>query len=98
MAEIVNKVQKSGLIQLDLSDFKPKETIEMIDLKDNLWKGLALKEKDFREFIKTNDWEKYKGKAIGVFVLPMPSFPLGPICWSFRSYNKKEFLLLLEIK
>src|SRR5690554_3800117 len=67
MAEIVNKVQKSGLIQLDLSDFKPKETIEMIDLKDNLWKGLALKEKDFREFIKTNDWEKYKGKAVGVF-------------------------------
>ncbi len=67
MAEIVNKVQKSGLIQLDLSDFKPKETIEMIDLKDNLWQGLALKEKDFREFIKTNDWEKYKGKAVGVF-------------------------------
>jgi hypothetical protein len=67
MAEIVNKIQQSGLIQLDLASFKPKETIETIDLKENLWQGLALKEKDFREFVKENDWNQYEGKMIGVF-------------------------------
>ncbi|HLV41372.1 MAG TPA: DUF2480 family protein [Brumimicrobium sp.] len=67
MGEIVNKIQQSGLIQLDLAEYKPKETIETIDLKENLWQGLALKEKDFREFVKTNEWTKYDGKVVGVF-------------------------------
>lgn len=67
MGEIVNKIQKSGLIQLDLASFKPSMTIETIDLKENLWQELALKEKDFRTFVKENDWSKYEGKAIGVF-------------------------------
>ncbi len=67
MGEIVNKIQQSGLIQLDLASFKPKEAIETIDLKENLWQGLALKEKDFREFVKENDWTKYEGKVVGVF-------------------------------
>ena len=67
MAEIVNKIQQSGLIQLDLASYKPKETIETIDLKENLWQGLALKEKDFREFVKGNDWTQYQEKVVGVY-------------------------------
>ncbi|HZH86981.1 MAG TPA: DUF2480 family protein [Brumimicrobium sp.] len=67
MGEIVNKIQLSGLVQIDLASFKPKETIETIDLKHNLWQGLALKEKDFREFVKTNDWASYLGKVVGVY-------------------------------
>jgi hypothetical protein len=66
MEEIVNKIQKSSLIQLDLASFKPKEPIETIDLKENLWQEIALKEKDFREFVKVNDWTKYAGKVVGV--------------------------------
>ncbi|RFC54487.1 DUF2480 family protein [Brumimicrobium aurantiacum] len=67
MSEIVNKIKQSGLIQMDLADFKPKEEIELFDLKENLWQGIALKEKDFRAFIKENDWTKYQGKVIGVY-------------------------------
>lgn len=67
MEEIVNKVQKSGLVQMDLADFKPKASIETIDLKDNLWQGLALKEKDFRAFVKENDWKKFQGSIVGVY-------------------------------
>ncbi|MGM0477808.1 MAG: DUF2480 family protein [Bacteroidota bacterium] len=67
MEEIVNKVQKSGLVQLDLADFKPTTPIITIDLKENLWQGLALKEKDFRAFVKEHDWSQYHGKAVGVF-------------------------------
>jgi len=64
MDEIVNKVQDSGLIQMDLADFKPSKSITGIDIADQLWQGLILKEKDFRAWIKAHDWDQYKGKAV----------------------------------
>lgn len=66
MEEIVNKVKQSSLIALDLADFKPKQPLVEFDLKDNLWQGLVLKEKDFRNFVATNDWLVYEGKVVGV--------------------------------
>ena len=46
--EIINKVEQSGLVQLDLIIFKNTVEVMPIDLKDNLWQELVLKEKDFR--------------------------------------------------
>jgi hypothetical protein len=66
MDEIVNKVQESGLIQLDLETFKSKVEIVEIDLASQLWQGLVLKEKDFRNWIKTHDWTQYEQKAVYV--------------------------------
>lgn len=59
MEEIKNKVAESGLIQLDLAMFNPKVTIQTIDLSDQLWQGLVIKEKDFREWIKVHNWTNY---------------------------------------
>ena len=67
MGEIKNKVKESGLIQLDLADFKPKEEIIGIDLSNQLWQGLVLKEKAFRDWIKTENWEQYAGEAVFIF-------------------------------
>jgi len=64
MEEIKNKVKESGLIQLDLVDFKPEKTIVGVDLATQLWQGLVLKEKDFRTWIQTEDWSKYSEKAV----------------------------------
>ena len=64
--EIVNRVARSGLITLDLEEFYPEGERVAYDLKDNLWQGLALKEKDFREFIKSNDWSVYQGKNVAL--------------------------------
>ncbi len=66
MEEIKNKVQESGLIQLDLADFKSKIEILEVDIAPQLWEGLILKEKDFRGWIKENDWQKYEKKAVYV--------------------------------
>ena len=66
MEEIRNKVAESGLIQLDLADFKPKQELVGIDLADQLWQGLVIKEKDFREWISGNDWKTYQEKAVYV--------------------------------
>jgi hypothetical protein len=38
----------------------------VIDIREQLWMELALKEKDFREWIKTNDWERYRGHFVAV--------------------------------
>ncbi|MFI5186937.1 MAG: DUF2480 family protein [Chitinophagales bacterium] len=63
---IINKVAESGLITLDLEEYYPKEEIKLFDLKDYLFKGLILKEKEFREALKNLDWKIYKDKNIGI--------------------------------
>jgi hypothetical protein len=63
---IVNRVAKSGLVSLDLEDYyHPGERV-VYDLKDNLFMGLILKEKDFRDFLKTHDWSQYTDKNVAV--------------------------------
>jgi len=66
MSEIVNKVQQSGLVTLDLEELYPHGKRVIIDLKEQLWEGLALKEKDFRTWIKEHDWSQYKGHYVGI--------------------------------
>ena len=63
---IVNKVAESGLITLDLENFYPREEILVFDMKDHLFMGLILKEKDFREAMKQLDWSVYKEKYVAV--------------------------------
>ncbi|MFD2743487.1 MULTISPECIES: DUF2480 family protein [Sphingobacterium] len=63
---IVNKVAQSGLMTVDLAHFAPQQEIVIYDIKDNLFHGLILKEKDFREFIKNNDWSTYTEKHVGI--------------------------------
>jgi hypothetical protein len=63
---ILNKVAQSGLISLDLEDFYDSGERVIYDLKDNLFMGLILKEKDFREFLKSNDWSEYQGKNVAL--------------------------------
>jgi len=65
--EIRNKVKESGLVQLDLAAYKPKQPLVGIDLSEQLWQGLVLKEKDFREWIKTHNWQQYTGKAVYIY-------------------------------
>lgn len=67
MTEIVNRVTESGLVTIDLENYSVKEELYGIDLSDQLWKGLALKEKDFRDWVKTNDWESYKDKKVYIY-------------------------------
>ncbi|MEO8794328.1 MAG: DUF2480 family protein [Daejeonella sp.] len=63
---IVNKVAQSGLISLDLADLYPKGERVIYDIKENLFHGLILREKDFREFVKENDWTKYQDLHVGI--------------------------------
>jgi hypothetical protein len=63
---IVNKVAQSGLVTLDPAQFYAPGERVVYDITDNLFHGLMLREKDFREFVKTHDWTQYEGKNIAV--------------------------------
>lgn len=63
---IINKVAQSGLLSFDLADLHHIGESVVYDIKENLFHGLMLKEKDFRTFIKENDWQVYQGKNVAI--------------------------------
>jgi len=64
--EIKNKVAESGIITINLEDFFPKKEVALFDIRDHLFMEMILKEKDFREALKTLNWEKYRDKNVGI--------------------------------
>lgn len=63
---IVNKVAASGLVTFNLELYYDQGERVVYDIKENLFHGLMLREKDFREFVKEHDWSAYAGKNIAV--------------------------------
>lgn len=63
---IINKVAQSGLITLDPAQFYVAGERVVYDITDNLFHGLMLREKDFREFVKGHDWSQYQDKYVAV--------------------------------
>ena len=90
MAEFVNKVAESGLITIDLENWYPKGEIVVLDLKDYLFMGMIVKEKEFRDSLKNTDWEIYRNKMVSVVcsvdaIIPSWAFMLvasylQPVC------------------
>ena len=64
---LINRVAESGLITLKPEEWIPKTQPAAFDLKDYLFMGLILKEKDFRENMKAHDWSQYQGNTICLF-------------------------------
>jgi hypothetical protein len=76
-----NKVSESGIISLNLEEYYPKDDIALFDMKDYLFMGLILKEKDFRENLKMLDLSIYTDKVVAVTcsadaVIPMWAYML----------------------
>jgi hypothetical protein len=63
---IVNKIANSGLTTIDLENYLPGGDTATFDLKDHLFMGLILKEKDFREALKNMDWSVYQDKYVAI--------------------------------
>jgi hypothetical protein len=67
MAEdIINRVASSSLVVVDLEDFYPKGQRTVIDIKDWLWEGLVLREKEFRNFVSIHDWSQYQNHFVAL--------------------------------
>ena len=78
---IINKVAESALTSLDLEEYYPKGETAVFDLKDHLFMGLILKEKDFRTALQTFDWEQFRNKSVAITcsvdaIIPMWAYML----------------------
>ena len=90
--EIVNRVANSGLVNFDLEAYYPKGQRQLIDLKDWLFEGLILKEKDFRQAVKDYDWTQHQDQYIAIdcsadAIVPVWSYML--ISNAISPYAKK---------
>ncbi len=64
--EIVNRVATSSLVTVDLEEYyHPGERV-LLDIRDWLFQGLLLKEKEFRAYVREHDWEQYDNKNVAV--------------------------------
>jgi hypothetical protein len=64
--QIVNRVAQSPLVIFDLEKlFVPGERV-LIDIKDQLFPEMVLREKDFRDYLKSQDWSQYKNKFVAI--------------------------------
>lgn len=63
---IINRVAGSALVSIDLEDLYHPGKRVLYDIKDNLFEGIVLKEKDFRDFIRNHDWTQYSEKNIAI--------------------------------
>jgi hypothetical protein len=54
------------LITIDLGDLYPIGSRYVLDIKDQLFQGLILREKDFREFVKQHNWQQYQDTYVTV--------------------------------
>ncbi|MBW3470148.1 DUF2480 family protein [Arthrospiribacter ruber] len=66
MSDIVNRVANSPLVTLDLENFYRKENRILFDLKNFLFQGLVIKEKEFRAGLKSYNWGELKGSLVAV--------------------------------
>jgi hypothetical protein len=92
MSTIINKVAQSGLVTIDLEDYYINGERASIDIKNQLWQGIALKEKDFREFISTHNWQQYENKFVAVFCSAdaiIPAWAYMLISIALQPYAKK---------
>ena len=64
--EIVNRVANSKLVTIDLEEFYPEGNRISLDMKQWLFEGLILKEKDFRQKLKEHDWEQYQDAYVAI--------------------------------
>jgi hypothetical protein len=62
----VNKASASGIIAFDFLDYKPTTEIVELDIKDHLFMGMIVKEKEFKESISAVDYSVYQNKAVGI--------------------------------
>ena len=58
---IVNRVAKSPLITVDLEEYYPEGERILFDIKNWLYEGLVLREKNFRHRVESHKWEQYEG-------------------------------------
>jgi hypothetical protein len=111
METFVNKVAESGILTLDLTQYLINDhEVASFDLKPFLFREMILREKDYREALKNQDWSGFEQKHVHIYcsvdaIIPMWAHMLAvtylqPIAASVFFGTKEElenYLLLQNI-
>ncbi len=97
--EIINRVANSDLITINLEDYYPEGKRVLFDIKQWLFEGLILKEKDFRQAVITHDWSQYQNNFVALScstdaIIPAWAFML--LSTHLEPYTKKVVIGDLE--
>ena len=97
--EIINRVDASGLITVDVSVFFDKAPRKKIDLADWLEEGLIIREKPFKHRLESHDWKDYANCYVAIgcskdVIIPPWSYPL--IQMKLRNIAKQVFFTNIE--
>lgn len=98
--EIINRVANSKLITIDLEDFYPSGNRLLFDIKNWLFEEIILKEKDFREYVKTHDWSQYQNSYVALTCSSdaiIPSWAYLLVSAELYNYTKKVVVGDLEL-
>ena len=64
--EIINRVAQSKLITFDLEEYYPEGKRMVLDIKDWLFEGIILREKEFRAYLEETDWSQYQDAYVAL--------------------------------
>ena len=98
--DIINRVANSKLITFDLEDFYPEGKRVLFDIKDWLFEGLVLREKNFRELVKQHDWQQYQNCYVALTcsvdaIIPAWAYML--LTLNLQPYSKKTIIGNLDV-
>ncbi|TXN37519.1 DUF2480 family protein [Flagellimonas hymeniacidonis] len=99
MSEIVNRVAQSKLITFDLEDLYPKGERVILDIKDWLYEGIILREKEFRKHLEEHDWTMYKDAYVALTCSTdavIPGWAYMLVASKLNPYSKKVVIGSLE--
>ena len=65
--EIVNRVANSKLATFDLEEYYPEGNRILLDIKEWLFEGMVLREKDFRTSVSEHDWAQYQDAYVALY-------------------------------
>ena len=97
--EIINRVANSVLVTINLEDYYPKGQRFLFDIKDWLYEGFVLREKEFRDQIASYNWSQYQDSYVALTcssdaIIPGWAFML--ISLQLESFAKKTIIGTLE--
>lgn len=64
--EIINRVAQSKLVTFDLEEYYPEGKRTLLDIREWLYEGLILREKEFRNSVNDHNWEQYNNAYVAV--------------------------------
>lgn len=97
--EIINRVANSKLVTINLEDYYPEGKRVLFDIKDWLYEGFVLREKDFRNQVSEHDWSQYQDNYVALTcssdaIIPAWAFMLLSI--HLEPYTRKTVIGSLE--